>query len=175
MEFSKLYKEWVMFLKNHKLYGRYILDCSKINAYFSSRTEYYENIRNEDNRRYMVFKPKFFISKKDFLINDKSRITYPELESYLKRLDFHIYHIYGESSKWAKVLRDFGRVKGYYEHPIDLFDFYSSESASSISTENAANTNVGHWYDIYYNRGRISQVRNRIANNAFINNVRWRR
>ena len=178
MKASKIYKEWVAYLKKNKLYGAYMLDYARVNEYLTSRELY---------MRYRMFDSKYatnnmFLNSRDLLIGKKSdeNMTFADLMGGIQRLQCNMFFL--SKHNWITVLEDFGVEFGYYKRPKkylfdddELWSEYDIFSSSTVArTTNVGRrrdreeANIGQWYDIYYHD-------NNRHRNRFINNVRWRR
>jgi hypothetical protein len=177
MKASKIYKEWVAYLKKNKLYGAYMLDYARVNEYLTSRERYRCRIFD-----YNCATNHKFLNSRDLLIENKSdeNMTFTELMSGIERLQCNMFFV--SKHNWRVILEDFGVEFGYYKRPKkclfdedDLWSEYDISSSATVArTTNVGRhrdreeANIGQWYDVYYrdnNRHR----------NRFINNVRWRR
>jgi hypothetical protein len=176
MKASKIYKEWVAYLKKNKLYGAYVLDYARVNEYLTYRALYRVNrilVPNSSDHK--------FLNSRDLLIGNKSDedMTFTDLVGGIERLQWNMFFV--SKHNWRNILEDFGVEFGYYNRPKylpdedDLWSDYNIYSSSTVArTTNVGRhrdreeANIGQWYDVYYrdnNRHR----------NRFINNVRWRR
>ena len=176
MKFSKIYTEWVTYLKKRGIYGQYMLEYARVNEYLTSRAFYREYrilVSNSSNHK--------FLNSRDLLIGKKSdeNMTYTELADGIQRFQCNMFFL--SKHNWITVLEDFGVEFGYYNRPKyipyedELWSDYDTYSTHRVARSTNAGryrgreeANVGQWYDIYYrdnNRHR----------NRFINNVRWRR
>jgi hypothetical protein len=181
MKFSKIYTEWVTYLKKNKLYGAYILDYARVNEYITSRERYRCRIFD-----YNCATNHKFLNSRDLLIENKSdeNMTFTDLAGGIERFQWNMFFL--SKHNWRVILEDFSAEFGYYKRPEkypfdedDLWSEYDVFPSSTVArTTNVGRrrdreeANIGQWYDIYYqnNRGRRERV-----NNSFINNVRWRR
>ena len=179
MKFNKIYAEWVKYLKKRGLYGKYILDYSKVNEYVATLGHVKFNANSHT-----------LFNGDDFLITNKSKedMTFIELKIGISR--FVNNHYFPPKYDWNAILEEFGVEFGYYKRPkprydkylygddelwseCDIYSSYRFTSPTNVGRyRGREEENIGQWYDIYYrnNRGRRERV-----NNNFINNVRWRR
>ena len=178
MKFSKIYTEWVTYLKKRGIYGQYMLEYARVNEYLTSR-ELYIRYHIFDFTRAANHK---FLNSRDLLIGNKSdeNMTFTDLAGGIERFQWNMHFL--SKHNWRVILEDFGVEFGYYKrperYPFDEDDLWSeydiSSSATVARTTNVGRhrdreeANIGQWYDVYYRDNN----RNR---NRFINNVRWRR
>jgi hypothetical protein len=176
MKFSKIYTEWVTYLKKNKLYGAYILDYARVNEYITSR---------ELCLRYHIYSSRVtdhkFLNSRDLLIENKSdeNMTFAELADGIEKLQWNMFFL--SKHNWRVILEDFGAEFGYYKKPMYLpdednlwsdYDTYSTHRVTRATNagryRGREEANIGQWYDVYYHD-------NNRHRNRFINNVRWRR
>jgi hypothetical protein len=176
MKFSKIYTEWVTYLKKNKLYGAYILDYARVNEYITSR---------ELCLRYHIYSSRVtdhkFLNSRDLLIENKSdeNMTFAELADGIEKLQWNMFFL--SKHNWRVILEDFGAEFGYYKKPRYLpdednlwsdYDTYSTHRVTRATNagryRGREEANIGQWYDVYYHD-------NNRHRNRFINNVRWRR
>lgn len=184
MKFSKIYTEWVGYLKKRGIYGQYMLEYARVNEYVTSR-ELYIRYHTFDSNRVTSHK---FLNSRDLLIEKKSdeNMTFKELVNGIEKLQWNMFFF--SKYNWRVILEDFGAEFGYCNPPKkdnslwgffedDDYTFSAADVANSRSIVRATNAdryrgreeaNIGQWYDVYYRDNN----RNR---NRFINNVRWRR
>jgi hypothetical protein len=185
MKFGKLYIQWIKYLKEKRLYGKYMYDYSMVNEYL--------RIRNHSILTGDYFSPDFSIKKlidfnlvilngKDWIMSEKDEdMSYFQLKCGINSLTYFSNMLSKTTgTNWIAVLDEFGYRYEYIEKPKILHSddiLWSScsypETASteqrgvvnSVRGRRVEYSNIGQWYDIYYNRGR--------NNNR--NNIRWRR
>jgi hypothetical protein len=180
MKFSKIYTEWVTYLKKRGIYGQYMLEYARVNEYLAYRAlyrEYHIFVIDSSNHK--------FLNSKDLLIENKSdeNMTFTDLMTGIERFQWNMF--FSPRYNWRDILEDFGVEFGYYKRPKKykfdedgLWSDYDISSSHRVARSTNVGrdrgreeANIGQWYDVYYqnNRGR------RRGTNSFINNVRWRR
>ena len=178
MKFSKIYTEWVTYLKKRGIYGQYMLEYARVNEYITSR-ELYIRYYKPDSKCASNHK---FLNSRDLLIKKKSdeNMTFKDLMNGIDKFQWNMFFF--SEYNWRVILEDFGVEFGYCERPEKCpFDEDESWSEYNISSSHTVTmptnagryrgreeANIGQWYDVYYRDNN----RNR---NRFINNVRWRR
>jgi hypothetical protein len=144
---GKLFREWVLFLKEKKMYSRFVIHYRA--ADISARTWGRE-------------KPSFkLLNGADCIMANKSdSLEFGSFLSSMRTIDWHCpIH---KSFYWTSIATDFGELKGYIKPRNDDNDNYWSitfednKSSTSYTVSTSAsysrrrNETYGKWYDKFY-------------------------
>lgn len=185
MKVGKIYLEWVKYLKEKGLYVKFMLDYARANELINYRNTLIMNGTYWNwatSSKLKDFKHRFF-NCKDYILADKGKnMTFEQLRYGMLNLTYHVPSTI-RRAEWGDLVLEFGEERGYYKKPqpmplgenywglLDDEDYfeYSVQSATTRirpARPRRVETNVGQWYDRFYNNGRN-------VNNNNIN--RWRR
>ena len=147
---GKLYREWSLFLKERKLYSKFMMhyQIANINSItWGGRNELNFNILNG----------------KDYIMPNKGdSLTFPILLSCMRIIDWYLP---STTISWSSLATEFGERKGYIqkkENNSNLYGYYEVSSTSTVHNPNRRHRRVREevytkWYDRYY----IDTVKNR--------------
>lgn len=137
---GKLFREWVLFLKEKKMYSQFILHYIAANI----------SVRSWDRE-----KPSFkLFNGGDYILPNKSdTLSFESFLSSMRAIDWFcpIYSSY----HWRTLATEFGELKGYVKkiEPSNLYGIYYNDAASTSTSYRARKVNkqeretFGKWYD----------------------------
>lgn len=137
---GKVYREWIFFLKERKLYSKFIIHYRA--ASISCRTW---------GREKLSFK---LLNGGDYILPDKDdSISFSRLTTSMQIMDWNLPS--DVKSNWVSLVREFGELKGYVEkiEPSNLYSIYYNDAASTSTSYRARKVNkqqretFGKWYD----------------------------
>jgi hypothetical protein len=138
---GKLFREWILFLKERKLYSRFIMEYVAANA--STRTWKNQN-------------PSFkLLNGGDYIIRDKS----DSLEFLEFLFNIHTIEWYLPYTNWTDLANKFGELKGYVQKKDDSNYWslsYDEEEKSMVykpkpnHRHRRKKEEYGKWYDRFY-------------------------
>lgn len=152
--YGKLFREWVLFLKERKMYSRFVIHYTAANI--TARTWGRE-------------KPSFkLLNGDDYMMPNKTdSLEFDSFLSSLRAIDW--YCPINKSFYWRSFATDFGKLKGYIKPRNDDNDNYwditfkDDKSSTSYTVSTSAsysrrrNETYGKWYDKFY----INPIKNR--------------
>ena len=170
--YGKLFREWVLFLKERKMYSRFVIHYRA--ADISARTwgrekPSFKLLNGADCITWRREKPSFkLLNGADCIMANKSdSLEFDSFLSSMRSIDWH-YPIH-KSFYWSSFATYFGELKGYIKPKNDNNDNYWSitfeddKSSTSYTVSTSAsysirrNETYGKWYDKFY----INPIKNR--------------
>ena len=150
--YGKLYREWSLFLKERKLYSKFMMHYQIANI--SSITW---GGRNELNFN--------MLNGKDYImLNKGDSLTFSILLSCTRTIDWYLPSTV--TIRWSSLATEFGELKGYIEKR-DTSGYYSLYT-EAITQQKAASTSYKHKtvkyqeaYGKWYDRFNGVNIRNR--------------
>ncbi len=131
---GELFREWVLFLKERKLYSKFIIHYRAASA--SCRTW---------GREKLSFK---LLNGGDYIMPNKNdSLSFSGLTSSMQVMDWYLPS--NVVSNWVSLATEFGRLKGYIKkrNNSSLFGVYYDEVEKADKQEREA---FGKWYDRFY-------------------------
>ena len=144
---GKLFREWVLFLKERKLYSKFIIHYRAASA--SCRTW---------GREKLSFK---LLNGGDYIMPNKNdSLSFSGLTSSMQVMDWYLPS--NVVSNWVSLATEFGKLKGYIEkrNNSSLYSIYYGDDEDVKQTRSATyrekkankqeNEAFGKWYDRFY-------------------------
>lgn len=141
---GELFREWVLFLKERKLYSKFIIHYRAASA--SCRTW---------GREKLSFK---LLNGGDYIMPNKNdSLSFSGLTSSMQVMDWYLPS--NVASNWVSLATEFGKLKGYIEkrNNSSLFGVYYDEVEKATSAtyrvkkaDKQEREAFGKWYDRFY-------------------------